>query len=58
MKSKEELNELKEEVEKLDEKLHELTEEELAQVTGGGAVSSFDVQCSVVSSAGSVAVFK
>ena len=35
MKSKEELNELKEEVEKLDEKLHELTEEELAQVTGG-----------------------
>ena len=46
MKTKEELNELKEEVEKLDEKLHELTEEELAQVTGG-AVSSFDVQCSV-----------
>ena len=37
MKSKEELNELKEEVEKLDEKLHELTEEELAQVTGGAA---------------------
>ena len=35
MKTKEELNELKEEVEKLDEKLHELTEEELAQVTGG-----------------------
>ena len=35
MKSKEELNELKEEVEKLDEKLHELTEEELAQVVGG-----------------------
>ena len=34
-KTKEELNELKEEVEKLDEKLHELTEEELAQVTGG-----------------------
>ena len=36
MKSKEELNELKEEVETLDEKLHELTEEELEQVTGGG----------------------
>ena len=35
MKSKEELNELKEEVETLDEKLHELTEEELEQVTGG-----------------------
>ena len=35
MKSKEELNELKEEVETLNEKLHELTEEELAQVTGG-----------------------
>ena len=35
MKTKEELNELKEEDEKLDEKLHELTEEELAQVTGG-----------------------
>ena len=38
MKTKEELNELKEEVETLDEKLHELTEEELAQVTGGIAV--------------------
>ena len=36
-KTKEELNELKEEVEKLDEKLHELTEEELAQVVGGAA---------------------
>ena len=35
MKSKEESNELKEEVETLNEKLHELTEEELAQVTGG-----------------------
>ena len=37
-KTKEELNELKEEVEKLDEKPHELTEEELAQVTGGVVV--------------------
>ena len=36
MKTKEELNEIKEEVEKLDKKLHELTEEELEQVTGGG----------------------
>ena len=35
MKTKEELNALKEEVETLNEKLHELTEEELAQVSGG-----------------------
>ena len=35
MKSKEELNALKEEVENLNKKLAELTEEELAQVTGG-----------------------
>ena len=35
MKTKKELNEIKEEVEKLDKKLHELTEEELEQVTGG-----------------------
>ena len=35
MKTKEELNEIKEEIEKLDKKLHELTEEELEQVTGG-----------------------
>ena len=34
-KSKEELNKIKEEVEAVNEKLHELTEEELAQVTGG-----------------------
>ena len=36
MKTKEELNALKEEVEALNRKLHELTEEELAQVAGGG----------------------
>ena len=36
MKTKEELNALKEEVETLNKKLHELTEEELAQVSGGG----------------------
>ena len=36
MKTKEELNALKEEVEALNKKLHELTEEELAQVFGGG----------------------
>ncbi len=38
MKTKEELNEIKEEVETLNEKLHELTDEELAQVTGGGII--------------------
>ena len=37
MKSKEELNIIKEEVESLNEKLTELTEEELEQVTGGAA---------------------
>ena len=35
MKTKEELNALKEEVETVNKKLHELTDEELAQVTGG-----------------------
>ena len=35
MKTKEELNALKEEVEALNKKLAELTEEELAQVSGG-----------------------
>ena len=35
MKTQEELNALKEEVVTLNEKLHELTEEEFAQVTGG-----------------------
>ena len=35
MKTPEELNALKEEVEALSKKLHELTEEELAQVSGG-----------------------
>lgn len=36
MKTPEELNALKEEVKSLNEKLHELSEEELAQVAGGG----------------------
>ena len=36
MKTKEELNALKEEVETLNKKLAELTDEELAQVSGGG----------------------
>ena len=35
MKTQEELNALKEEVETLNEKLKELTDEELAQVNGG-----------------------
>ena len=39
MKTKEELNALKEEVETVSRKLHELTEEELAQVSGGGGSS-------------------
>ena len=36
MKTKEELNTIKEEVETLSKKLRELTEDELKQVTGGG----------------------
>ena len=35
MKTKEELNALKEEVETVSKKLHELTDEELEQVSGG-----------------------
>ena len=35
MKTKEELNALKEEVDSINEKFQELTEEEIAQVTGG-----------------------
>ena len=42
MKSKEELNALKEEVETLNKKLAELTEEELAQVFGGDHVRPDD----------------
>ena len=40
MKTKEELNALKEEVEALNRKLHELTDEELAQVSGGIEIDS------------------
>ena len=39
MKTKEELNALKEEAETQNKKLHELTEEELAQVSGGSLKS-------------------
>ena len=35
MKTKEELNALKEEVEAVNKKLHDLTDEELEQVSGG-----------------------
>ena len=38
MKSKEELNALKEEINKVNEKICELTPEELEQVTGGSFV--------------------
>ena len=41
MKTKEELNALKEEVETLNKKLADLTEEELAQVTGGDLFDEF-----------------
>ena len=40
MKTKEELNALKEEVENLNKKLAELTADELAQVAGGGLPDS------------------
>ena len=38
MKTKEELNELKKEVEAFNDKLSELTEEEMVQVTGGAGL--------------------
>ena len=38
MKSKEELNKLKEEVEAVNEKLAELTEEEITQISGGDGI--------------------
>ena len=44
MKTKEELNALKEELETLNKKLAELTEEELQQVSGGGR----DLPCGII----------
>ena len=41
MKTKEELNALKEEVETVNKKLHELTDEELEQVSGGAYLKDF-----------------
>ena len=43
MKTKEELNALKDEVETLNEKLAELTEEELAQVSGGWVYRDIEI---------------
>lgn len=43
MKTKEELNAIKEEVEALNEKLRELTGDELAQVAGGWHWCDFEV---------------
>ena len=50
MKTKEELDTLKEEVETLNRKLHELTDEELAQVSGGYALDILgtSLSCSAV----------
>ena len=45
MKTKEELNALKAEVEAVSKKLSELTEEELAQVTGGGIIDLPESLC-------------
>ena len=45
MKTKEELNTQKEEVETVNKKLHELTEEELAQVTGGFTIYPMCAKC-------------
>ena len=49
VKTQEELNALKEEVETLNQKLAELTEEELAEVSGGGrsGVAVFETLCYV-----------
>ena len=46
MKTKEELNAIREEIEALNDKLRELSEEELKQVTGGGSDRdiAFDVR--------------
>ena len=44
MKTKEELKALKEEVETLNKKLAELTEEELAQVSGGDSRGFLDIE--------------
>ena len=45
VKTKDELNTMKEEVETLNKKLSELSEEELAQVSGGGEVDNATFLC-------------
>ena len=47
MKTKEELNALKKEVEAVGEKLRELTDEELKQVVGGGTGSEWSQDISL-----------
>ena len=51
MKTREELNALKEEVEAVSRKLRELTDEELAQIVGGGTIQ--DVSSNTVKEHGS-----
>ena len=41
MKTKQELENIKDEIEKLNAELHELTDEELEQVTGGTTIDEF-----------------
>ena len=48
MKTKEELNALKEEVETVNRKLLELTEEELADVTGGAMIVSHKMAANMI----------
>ena len=50
MKTKEELNELKEEVETVNKKLQELTPEELAQVNGGSQPRNYVVNGNLIQS--------
>ena len=45
MKSKEELNALKEEVESMSRKLTELNKEELEQISGGDGKKRYDAKC-------------
>ena len=52
-KTKEELNKLEEEVEAVNEKLSELTEEELAQVNGGVEINT--IGCSGMTHSAAVA---
>ena len=59
MKTKKELSALKEEVETMSKKLHELTDEELEQVVGGAShfkdyVHASTVDMSVVALAGKI----